>query len=108
MIWIKFNWLKLLAILAVLGAFGFAMKEIVVPFAYYQFMNWIVVGAGLVTAQQASMRGKSFTMWLFILVAVVFNPIAPMYFNQFVWNIADLATAVLFLISFMTLSPKKS
>ena len=94
--WITYNWLKLLAIAFVLGAVYLAYAVIAVPFAFYQFMNWIVLGASIVTA-----------VWLFLLVGVTFNPVAPMYFNALVWNIADLVVATLFILSFVFLRSKK-
>ena len=106
--WISYNWLKVLAIGFVFGAYYLAVSVVTVPFAYYQFMNWIVVGASLVTALQASKQGKMFLMWVFVLVAVVFNPVAPMYFRADVWPIVDAVAGALFVISFIFLRAKNS
>lgn len=103
--WIQFNWLKLLAVAFMAGAL---QSMYVLPFAYFQFMNWVVLGASLVTAQQANHQNKMFMVWLFILVGVVFNPVAPMYFTTQVWQISDLVAIALFAISFIFLTPKKS
>lgn len=92
--WFSMNWLKLLAIAALLGTFG------TFPYAYYQLMNWVVVGAALVTAMHAHAKNKAFLMWLFIFVAVVFNPIAPIYLSTQVWQWSDLVVIALFLFSF--------
>ncbi|MBI2612869.1 hypothetical protein HYW59_03630 [Candidatus Kaiserbacteria bacterium] len=100
--WIQDNWLKVLAILFALGALA------PVPyFAYYQMMNWIVVGAALTTAWQAYKQKNNWLLWLFILVAVIFNPIAPLYFSADIWRIADIVAAILFIISFFILKPTK-
>jgi len=99
--WIKFNWLKVVAIFLLIGAL-FSIPY----FAYYQLMNWVVVGAALVTAWQAHAYNKGAWMWLFILVAVIFNPLAPFYFRTDVWQIADIVVAVLFMISFIFIRTK--
>ena len=99
--WIKENWLKVVAIVALLGAFG------PFPFAYYQMMNWAVLGAALMTAYQAYKRQKKFLMWLFIIVAVVFNPITPFNLRADIWRIADVVVAVLILTSFFLIRQKK-
>jgi FtsH-binding integral membrane protein len=96
------HWLKLLAILMLLGAL------LSFPFVYYQLMNWVVVGAVLVTVQQAYQRKMSALAWLFALVAVVFNPVAPLYLRADVWHIADVTAAVLFFISFFFIVGKKA
>ena len=99
--WIQDNWLKLLAIALALGALA------PIPYyAYFQLMNWVVVGAALMTAWQAYKLGKLFPAWLFVLVAVVFNPLAPFYFSADVWRIADVVVAALFLVSFFLIRPK--
>lgn len=95
------HWLKLLAIILLLGALQ------TFPFVYYQIMNWVVVGASLVTIQQAYQRNLTPLGWLFALVAVVFNPLAPLYLRADVWHIADIAAAVLFIISFAFITTKK-
>jgi hypothetical protein len=96
------HWLKLLAIVMLLGAL------LTFPFVYYQLMNWVVVGASLVTVQQAYQRRMTALAWLFALVAVVFNPLAPLYLRADVWNIADLIAAVLFIISFFFIVGKNT
>lgn len=95
------HWLKLVAMVMLLGAL------LTFPFVYYQLMNWIVVGAALVTVQQSYQRNNHFFVWLFALVAVVFNPLAPLYLSANVWHIVDITTAVLFLLSFGFITSKK-
>ncbi len=101
MTWINNNWLKVVAIVMVLAA--------ILPiqyFVYYQLMNWVVLGAAVVTALQAREMKNEFWMWLFILVAVVFNPIAPLHLRADVWQIADIVVALLFIISILLIKPK--
>lgn len=93
--WIINNWLKVLAIIALTGA---VLGNF--PFVYYQLMNWIVVGASIVTALQASRKNNLSIMWLFLLVAVVFNPVAPLYLAQDVWIIVDVVAGALFVLAF--------
>ncbi len=105
MTWIKYNWLKLLAIAFLVGAL---QQFYAFPFAYYQYMNWVVLGAGLVTAQQANVQNKMFLVWLFILVAVTFNPVSPLYFRADIWQVTDLVAIALFIISFIFVRPQKA
>lgn len=96
------HWLKLLAIAMLLGAL------LSFPFVYYQLMNWVVVGASLVTVQQAYQRKMPALAWLFALVAVVFNPVAPLYLRADIWHIVDIVAAALFLISFGFITGKNT
>jgi hypothetical protein len=98
--WIQFNWLKVVAIIMVSAA------VLPIPyFVYYQMMNWIVVGAAILTALQASTVRCGFVFWTFMLVAVVFNPLAPLHLRADVWQIADIVAALIFLISFFVVRP---
>ncbi len=95
------SWLKIVAIAMLLGAIAsYFSAMFTFPYAFYQFMNWAVAGAALIIVWQSYKMQKSLSMWLFALVAVVFNPIAPIYLGAFAWQIADIVVVVLFLISF--------
>lgn len=100
-LWLQDNWLKIVAIGLALGALA------PIPyFAYFQIMNWVVVGAALMTALQAYKQTNFWVAWIFAFVAVIFNPIAPLYFSPDVWQIADITVAVLFALSFFLVKPK--
>ncbi len=92
--WIKNNWIKLLAVLSLAGAIWGNF-----PYVYYQLMNWIVVGAAIVTAMQASRKNNIAVMWFFLFVAVIFNPVAPLYLDQNVWRTVDMVTGLVFLLA---------
>jgi hypothetical protein len=99
--WIQYNWLKVVAIVMVLVAI------LPVPyFAYYQLMNWVVVGAAIVAALQARALKKEWMIWIFLFVSVVFNPIEPLHLRIDVWQIADIIVALLFIISFFIIKKK--
>ena len=103
------NWLKIVAIAMLLAALVSHFNVLfVMPSAYYQLMNWAVVGAALMIVWQSYKISKPLPMWLFVLVAVVFNPIAPIYLTKFAWQIADIIVVVLFAVSFFLMKEKKS
>ncbi len=99
--WIKNNWLSVLAMALLVGAL-FSIEF----FVYYQLMNWVVVGASLMVAYRAKQSNKEWLMWLFAFVAVVFNPLAPLYLRADIWQIADVVTIVLFVGSLLLLKER--
>jgi hypothetical protein len=108
-IFLNNNWLKLVAIAMLLGALVSSFSALfTLPFAYYQLMNWAVAGAALMIVWQAYKSRKLCLMWLFALVAVVFNPIGSIYLSAFAWQIADIIVVVLFAVSFFLMKEKKS
>jgi len=91
--WLRQHWLSLLAIVLLLGALA------PLPYVYYQIMNWVVAIAALRIAYHGY-KYNEWLLWPFVAVAIVFNPIAPLYFTALVWQIADVVVALLFVASF--------
>ena len=102
--WIGYNWLKILAIIMIVGAL---QTWITLPYAYFQLMNWIVVGASIVSAYRSYHLWLNPFMWLFIFVAVVFNPLAPIYLSQDIWKLADVIAIALIILSFLFIKRKR-
>jgi hypothetical protein len=102
--WFAANWLNLLAILALIGAF---QPMIFLPYAYFQLMNWIVVGSGVIAAYRAYLHRNTVFVWLFISLAVIFNPLAPLYFSSDIWKLMDIIAIALIVLSFFINKVKK-
>lgn len=96
------HWLQLVAIVLLLGA----LAPVALPFAYYQVMNWVTVIAASMVAYRAHAQKKEWIMWIFVAVAVVFNPVAPLHLRADVWMFADVVAAVLFAASFVLVAEK--
>lgn len=68
------------------------------PYAYYQILRWAVCLAGAYTAWKAYESGNHGWAWIFGLIAVIFNPIAPIFLERDTWQTIDLVAAVPFLV----------
>ena len=90
--WLGVHWLTLVAMVAV----TVALVRSDLPFAYFQLMNWAVVGAAILVAMRIH---NAFVMWLFIIIAVVFNPLAPLFLRADIWQIADIVVVACFFVS---------
>jgi len=68
------------------------------PYGYYTLLRVVVLAGGLLLAALIYQRMKTFTIWigLFLIVAIVFNPIVPLHLTRGVWSILNLAGAALF------------
>jgi len=69
------------------------------PYWYYQCAHWAICGAALFGAYHAYKTHKTAFVWIFIVLAVVFNPVAPIYFHRAIWSFLDVVAAVIFLAS---------
>lgn len=85
--------LAVLAAVALLGALGEW------PYGYYRFLRLVICGAGAYTAFGVYERHRLRLAWLLGVVAMLFNPIVPMYLPRAVWETLEVACAVLFIFA---------
>ena len=90
--WLKENWYLLLAAVFLIGALGSC------PYAYYQLLRWIVCGIGAYSAYLAYTQDRKGWTGVFVVIAILFNPIAAFYFERETWQVLDIAAAIPFLL----------
>ena len=76
------------AVLLLLGAFE-------LPYGYYTFLRIVVTLYTLVLAFYAHDQSKYNQMSLFLCIAILFNPLIPIYLSKDIWEVIDILTAVL-------------
>lgn len=60
-------------------------------------LRWIVCAAAVAIAAHL-FQGESYKhAWLFVIIAVIFNPIAPIHFDREVWRVIDALAALPFI-----------
>jgi hypothetical protein len=90
---IKENWLKIIAIVILVGALWNH------PYSYFQILRWTVAVAGAYSAYTSFNSKNIFWGWVFVAVTILFNPIAPIYLQKDTWQTFDLIGAVVFSVS---------
>jgi len=69
------------------------------PYSYYQILRWVVSASAVYVAYVAHKNNKTGWLWPMIIVAIVFNPLWPIYLSKGTWSILDFIVAVLFIVS---------
>ena len=69
------------------------------PYAYYMLLRLVVCAISAYTAYGYARNNRSRLAWLFGALAVLYNPLAPVYLSRTLWAPIDLATAILFVWS---------
>ena len=69
------------------------------PYAYYQILKLVVTGTALFLLWTAYELEKKTWLWIMGTIAILFNPIAPIYLDKGTWVVIDIIVATLFLIS---------
>ena len=67
------------------------------PYGYYTFLRWAVTVAALVVAWAAFTGFQHWAGWLFVGIALLFNPLAPVYLDRATWRPIDIASAAAFM-----------
>jgi len=77
------------------------------PYDYYTILRWIACGVAVFTAFQAGEMKKFGWLVIFVIVAVVLNPIVPFYLKRDTWALVDIAAGVLLLFSIAVVDIRK-
>ena len=66
------------------------------PYFLYQFLKLVVFGAASFSVYLYHKEKNTQWMIIMIIIAIIFNPINPLYFGHFLWSIVDLIVAMIF------------
>ncbi len=73
------------------------------PYDYYTLLRWIACGVCAFTAFQSMQSKKTGWLIIFVIAAVMLNPVAPIHLKRETWAFVDAAAAVLLLVSIAVL-----
>lgn len=74
---------------------------------YYTLLRWIACGVCAYTAFQAMQSKRIGWLFVFIIAALVLNPVAPLRLKRETWAFVDAAAAVLLLVSIAVMDIRK-
>jgi hypothetical protein len=63
------------------------------PYDFYTIMRWIVCGVSAYGAFTEFERKRSAWPWTFVIIAIAFNPIAPVRLSRETWAPIDVLVA---------------
>jgi hypothetical protein len=77
------------------------------PYSYYILLRWFVCFVSVYMAYISYVTDKREWMIMFIFIALLFNPLFPVYLDRPTWAIIDVITSFVMLTSLLLL-PRKS
>ena len=89
------QFITITAILLLITAFA----NLNAVYGYYQILRWCVTICAGLTAYNYKDKNNALCI-LFCIIAILFNPLAPIYLDKNIWKTIDLATAVAFISTF--------
>jgi len=69
------------------------------PYGYYIALRWIVAVFSAISAFDALNKRKSGWVWVFIGIAIMYNPIVPVHLTKAIWSPINILTAIIFFAS---------
>ena len=93
----KNNWFTLVAIVMLFCAASIGP----LPYSYFQILRWVVTIVAIYNSY-SFYKAKN-NKWMIIMgaIAVLFNPIAPIYFEKDTWEALDIFSAVMLFFGFL-------
>jgi len=89
-------------IAAGISAFMLFLAIAKLPYGYYILLRWVVTISALFSAWVAYNSEDKFWPFLMGGIAILFNPIIPVYLTKEIWVVIDFIIAIVFLISILT------
>ena len=90
------KFIKYFLILSIIMLFG-AIAEW--PYGYYTILRWITCITSILVVLQAFEKNIDWAKVVFIVIAILFNPLTPIYLSRSTWIPLDIITAILFIFS---------
>jgi len=92
----KKGFIKYFIILSIIMLFG-AIAEW--PYGYYTFLRWFTCITAIFITLQAFEKNLDWAKVVFIVIAIIFNPLVPIYLSRSIWISIDIITAILFIFA---------
>jgi len=66
---------------------------------YYNFLRWVVTSSSIYMAIISFREKVEVGVWVFGLLALLFNPIFPFYLSKSLWRSVDVVAAIIHIVS---------
>ncbi len=69
------------------------------PYGYYTLLRLVVCGTAVYIVWNTKKLNKKRWMWIMGFIALLFNPLIPIYLDKATWSFIDLVVAIIFIVS---------
>jgi Na+/serine symporter len=77
------------------------------PYGFYTLMRFLVCSGTGFTAWMAYREGKEAWAWIMGFIAILFNPLIPIYLSRSTWQVIDLTVSIFLFVSLFKLRLSK-
>jgi len=76
-------------------------------YGYYIFLRWVVFLSSVYVAYLFFKIKRTNWEWVIVIIAILFNPIIPVYLSKEIWQVIDIIVAIIFIVTIF-ISKKES
>lgn len=69
------------------------------PYGYYQILKWVITLSSAYIANYYFKNNNEKYGWIFVSIAILYNPIIPIHLVRETWEIINVITAIIFIYS---------
>lgn len=80
---------------SIIAIFLLLLALLPMPYGYYTFVRIFICLYSAFLAYKTWQEQIQLWMWIFIIIAILFNPLIPIYLNRELWAIIDITAAVI-------------
>lgn len=84
-----------------------ALGALPLPYGYYVLLRLLATGFFVWAATIAITRKEPVIQWVFLILALMFNPFFKVHFSKGVWSAIDISASLLILVMSSKLEKKK-
>lgn len=84
---------------SIIAIFLLLLALLPMPYGYYTLVRICIFLYSGFLAYKAWQEQIQLWVWIFGFIAVLFNPIIPIYLNRELWAVIDIVVAIVFFIS---------
>lgn len=77
------------------------------PYGYFQILRIVVTVTAIMAGYVSHKKKLTEWVWIMGVVAILFNPISPIFLDKGIWSILDLIASIIFLVLSSKLKYKK-
>lgn len=77
------------------------------PYSYYQILRIVICGSSLFLVWYFMQNKLEWLGWFFIIPAILFNPVLPIYLEKSTWQLLDLFFGISFFVSILMHNKEK-
>lgn len=74
------------------------------PYGYYVLLRWVVCAVGVLLVVLEVGYERRWALWPFALIALLFNPLVPVYLTREIWLPIDVVAGALFVVAALALA----